>query len=175
MTAEKKSCAQLLVDYGLSVLKACDMANISRSSYYRPDVDWRHKDAAVIDAINEVLVKSPRAGFWKCFGRIRFKGFPFNHKRVYRVYCRMGLNLKRRVKRVLPPRPSVPLEVEAKPNHQWALDFMHDSLYCGKRYRTLNILDEGTRECLAIEVDSSVPACRVVRFEQFPYQLALFR
>ena len=49
------------------------------------------------------------------------------------------------------------------PNRQWALDFMHDTLYCGKRFRTLNIIDEGTRECLAIEVDSSLPAGRVVR------------
>lgn len=55
------------------------------------------------------------------------------------------------------------LEVIARPNHQWALDFMHDTLYCGKRYRTLNVLDEGTRECLAIEVDTSLPAERVVR------------
>ena len=49
------------------------------------------------------------------------------------------------------------------PNKQWALDFMHDTLYCGKRFRTLNIIDEGTRECLAIEVDTSLPAGRVVR------------
>lgn len=75
----------------------------------------------------------------------------------------MGLNLKRRVKRVLPKRIDQPLVVVAQANHQWALDFMHDSLYCGKRFRTLNILDEGTRECLAIEIDTSLPAERVVR------------
>ncbi len=55
------------------------------------------------------------------------------------------------------------MEVIEQPNRQWALDFMHDTLYCGKRYRTLNVLDEGTRECLAIEVDTSLPAERVVR------------
>lgn len=87
----------------------------------------------------------------------------FNHKRVYRVYCKMGLNLKRRVRRTLPKRVPWPLKLVSKPNHQWALDFMHDSLYCGKRFRTLNVLDEGTRECLAIEVDSSLPEERVVR------------
>ncbi len=163
MTAEKRSCAQLLVGAGLSILKACTLADISRSSYYRPLVDWRQRDAAVIDALNSELKKSPRAGFWKCFGRLRYKGYPFNHKRVYRVYCQMGLNLKRRVKRVLPKRIAQPLQVEAKANYQWALDFMHDGLYCGKRFRTLNVVDEGTRECLAIEVDSSLPAERVVR------------
>jgi len=86
VTAEKRSSAQLLVGAGLSILKACALADISRSSYYRPLVDWRQRDAAVIDALNTELKKSPRAGFWKC------KGYPFNHKRVYRVYCQMGLN-----------------------------------------------------------------------------------
>ncbi len=53
--------------------------------------------------------------------------------------------------------------IEKIPNVQWALDFVHDSLYCGKRFRTLNIIDEGTRECLAIEVDTSLPAERVIK------------
>lgn len=56
--------------------------------------------------------------------------------------------------------------IEKVPNIQWALDFVHDSLYCGNRFRTLNIIDEGTRECLAIEVDTSLPALpadRVIR------------
>lgn len=163
MTADKKDCAKTLVDAGQSIIKACVLAGLSRSSFYRVERDWRKADAAVIDAINVVLKKSPQAGFWKCVGRIKFKGYPFNHKRIYRVYCQMGLNLKRREKRVLPKRQAQPLDVIEQPNHQWALDFMHDTLYCGKRYRTLNVLDEGTRECLAIEVDTSLPAERVVR------------
>ena len=163
MTAEKKACAQSLVERGVDIASACKLADLSRASYYRRERDWRKQDAAVIDAINNELKRSPQAGFWKCYGRIRHKGYPFNHKRVYRVYCQMGLNLKRRVKRVLPKRIVQPLVVVAQANHQWALDFMHDSLYCGKRFRTLNILDEGTRECLAIEIDTSLPAERVVR------------
>ena len=163
MTAEKRECVSILVGAGLSIVKACPFVGIGRSTFYRPERDWRKADAAVIDAINAELKKSPRAGFWKCFGRMRFKGFAFNHKRVYRVYCQMGQNLKRRTKCVLPKRIAQPLEVLARVNHQWALDFMHDTLYCGKRFRTLNVVDEGTRECLAIEVDNSLPAGRVVR------------
>ena len=79
------------------------------------------------------------------------------------MYCHLDLNLPRRTKRVLPKRPLAPLQVVAQPNHQWALDFMHDTLYCGKRFRVLNVIDEGTRECLAIEVDTSLPAPRLVR------------
>ncbi len=81
----------------------------------------------------------------------------FNHKRVYRVYCRLGLNLKRRVKKKLPERERKPLITATQINERWAMDFMNDSLYCGKRFRTLNIIDESTRECLAIEVDTSLP------------------
>ena len=84
-------------------------------------------------------------------------------KRVHRVYCQMGLNLRRRTKRVLPKRIAQPLEVLDHANHQWALDFMHDTLYYGKRFRTLNVVDEDTRDCLAIEVDTSLSAGRVVR------------
>jgi transposase InsO family protein len=87
----------------------------------------------------------------------------YNNKRVCRVYCRLGLNLPRRTKRVLSKRPLAPLQVVARPNHQWALEFMHDTLYCTKRFRVLNVIDEGTRECLAIEVDTSLPAPRLVR------------
>jgi len=74
----------------------------------------------------------------------------------------MGLNLTRRTKPGLPKRIAKPLEVLEQANHQWALDFVHDTLYCGKRFRTLNVVDEGTREYLAIEVDTSLAAGRVV-------------
>lgn len=163
MTAERRSCVNTLVEAGLSIVKSCASVGLSRSTYYRPERDWRYADAAVINAIKEVLEKSPQAGFWKCVGRIKFKGYPFNHKRIYRVYCLMGLNLRRRTKRKLPLREPQPLEVKNEVNYQWALDFTHDTLYCGKRFRTLNVLDEATRECLAIEVDTSLPAARVIR------------
>ncbi|PHM45246.1 hypothetical protein Xmau_00896 [Xenorhabdus mauleonii] len=160
---EKKSCAQSRVQAGLSVIKACQLTSLTRATFYRKRMDWRKKNNAVIDAIQSVLAKSPQSGFWKCYYRLRFQGYPFNHQRVYRVDCCLGLNLKRRVKKVLPVREKRPLTVERLPNAQWALDFMHDSLYCGNRFRILNIIDEGTRECLAIKVDTSLPAERVIR------------
>lgn len=163
VTDERREAAQFFKGIGLSIVKACQLANLSRASFYREPKDWRKADADVIDAINAELKKSSQAGFWKIFGRMQRNDKPFNHKRVYRVYKAMGLNKPRRVKRTLPKRIARPLDVVAAPNHQWALDFMHDTLYCGKRFRTLNVIDEGTRECLAIEVDTSLPAERVVR------------
>ena len=161
--AEKKTCAQELTQAGLSVIAACRLVSLPRTSFYRTNTDWRIKDAPVIKAIYAELELSPRAGFWKCFHRMRRKKHAFNHKRVYRVYCRLGLNLKRRVKKKLPERIKLPLIAATKVNEGWAMDFMSDSLYCGKHFRTLNIIDESTRECLAIEVDTSLPAERIIR------------
>ena len=176
MTADKKDCARVLTEAGLSIVKACLLTSLGRSTFYRVKRNWREVDAAVIEAINAVLKKSPHAGFWKCVARIRNKGLPYNHKLIYRVYCRMGLNLKRRIKKVLPNRQPQPLAVVNQANHQWALDFMHDTLYCGKRFRSLNVLDASTRECLAIEIDTSIPAGRVIRtLEQLKVERGLPR
>ncbi len=117
----------------------------------------------MIDAINRVLEKRPRWGFWKCYDRLRLEGYRWNHKRVYRVYKAMKLNLPRRTKRRLPARVQQPMVVEARANAGWAMDFMSDTLYHGRRFRTLNILDEGVREVLDIVIDTSIPGGRVVR------------
>lgn len=163
VTEDKREVVQYLHDYGLTISKSCQLVRLNRASYYRQPKDWQIADAPVIDAINIELKKSSQAGVWKIFKRMRRKGHGFNFKRVYRVYKAMGLNKPRRTKRVLAKRIAKPLIVQALANHQWALDFMHDSLYCGKRFRTLNIIDEGTRECLAIEIDTSLPSERVIR------------
>jgi len=105
--------------------------------------------------LNELVERWPRWGFWKCFGWLKTNGAKWNHKRVWRIYCLMKLNLPRRKKKTLLTRERKPLAALALPNHSWYLDFVHDALICGKRFRTLNVIDEGVRECLAIEIDTS--------------------
>jgi putative transposase len=150
-------------EHRLSVSRACRAAKLSRAAYYRQGIDWAKRDAPVVDALNAVVEKHRRWGFWKCFDRLHNQGHWWNPKRVYRVYCRLGLNLPRRAKKRLPPRLRQPLAVAAAVNAVWALDFMSDSLWSGRRFRVLNVLDEGVREGLAIEIDTSLPARRVVR------------
>lgn len=89
-------------------------------------------------------------------------GYAWKHKRVYRVYCALGLNQARRMKKRLPKRDSVPLNARPQLNTTSATDLMGDSLYRGRSYRRLNVVDEGNREALAIKVDSSLPSTRVV-------------
>lgn len=143
--------------------RACRLLKVGRSHWYRPAPDRRERDAPIIARLNEVVGKHGRWGFWKCFHWMRQRGEHWNHKRVWRVYRAMKLNLPRRTKRRLPARVGQPLDVPAEPHRMWAMDFMHDTLFCGKRFRTFNLIDEGAREALAIEIDSSLPAERVVR------------
>ena len=150
-------------EHRLSIARACRAAKLSRAAYYRQGIDWAKRDAPVIEALNAVVDKHRRWGFWKCFDRMHNQGRPWNHKRVHRVYCKLGLNLPRRTKKRLPQRLRQPLTVAAAVNAVWALDFMSDSLWSGRRFRVLNVLDEGVREALAIEIDTSLPAKRVVR------------
>ena len=130
---------------------------LGRATYYRPLMDWTRRDAPVIVALTTLVAAKSRWGFWKCWGRLRLDGHPWNHKRLWRVYCQLRLNRPRGTKKRLPARLRQPLGVSPYPNAVWAVDFMSDTLCGGRRFRTLNLLDEGVREGLAIESDTSLP------------------
>ena len=152
-----------MAEHEVSVRRACAAVRLSRSAYYRKPNGSGMRDGAVIEALNSTLESHPRWGFWKCYDRLRLDGKPWNHKRVLRVYREMRLNLPRRTKKRVPTRERQTLEVPEAVNAIWALDFMSDALYQGRRYRTLNIIDEGVREVLDIVIDTSIPGGRVVR------------
>jgi putative transposase len=161
---ERREIATHLVTMsGLPVLRACQAVALGRGTYSRPRVEWVRRDAPVMAALTALVATKSRWGFWKCVDRLRLDGHGWNHKRLWRVYCQLRLNLPRRTKKRLPTRPVQPLTVSPQPHAVWALDFMSDTLYGGRRFRTFNILDEGVREVLAIEVDTSLPAERVIR------------
>ena len=114
-------------------------------------------------ALEETIKKHPSWGFWKVFHRLRKQGWYTNHKRMWRIYKALGLNLPRKSKRRLPPRLKQPLVVPMAHNECWSLDFMTDALTDGRRFRTLNVIDDYNRQVLGIEIDFSLPAIRVVR------------
>jgi putative transposase len=151
-------------EHGVSVKRACQAAQLSRAAYYRPEANRAARDQEVVEALNEIVATDLRWGFWKCFDRLRQMGRPWNHKRVYRVYCQMRLNQKRRAKKRLPTRERQPMFATQTINAVWALDFMHDTLYRGRTFRTLNVIDEADRGCLGIDLATSIPAARVIRF-----------
>jgi putative transposase len=103
-------------------------------------------------------------GFGLCFLYLRnVQGYGWNHKRVYRIYCELELNLRIKPKKRLKRDKPEPLTVPDRPNETWSMDFMADQLADGRSIRTLNVLDDFNREGLCIDVDFSLPAERVVR------------
>lgn len=105
----------------------------------------------------------PRYGFPKLFQVLRRQGYPWNHKRIHRIYCLLKLNFRRKGKQRLPVCNPSPLATPEALNQSWSVDFMHDALVCGRRFRTFNVVDDFNREALSIEIDLNLPALRVVR------------
>jgi putative transposase len=142
--------------------RACALFGISRTTQrYEPILVNINKD------LSELLIRlaesHKRWGFGLMFRWLKKNGYQWNHKRVYRVYCELALNLRIKPKKRLAGRNPMPLGQPEKPNIFWSMDFMSDSLSCGRKFRTLNVLDDFNRESLSIEIDFSLPAERVVR------------
>ena len=158
----------------LSIRRACSGVGLARSAWYRPAVDWLARDRELAEALLELAEQKPGLGFWKLYRRLRRAGYEWNHKRVYRVYCLLKLNLRRRTKRRIPSRDPSPLVVPQRPNQVWSADFMSDALYNSVRFRTFNVIDDFNREALHIEIDTSLPSARLVRvFEQLKTERGL--
>jgi len=151
----------LVTDEKLSKRKACKLMGISRTTcqYKAKPKD----DAALQNALTTLTTKHVAIGYWQCCYRLWNKGYRWNHKRIYRVYTDMKLNIRRRSKRRLPERLKIPLTTPTAANQIWSIDFMSDSLVDGRKFRLLNVIDDFNRESLAIEVDTSLPSLRVIR------------
>ena len=145
----------------VSKLRACRLCLISSGCYRY--ASKRKPDDAIVDVLMRLAASRPRWGFGLMFDWTRLQAHKWNHKRVYRVYKELELNLRIKPKRRFPSRNPTPLDAAQQPNDCWSLDFMSDSLTDGRSYRTLNVLDDFNREALAIEVDHSLPCERVVR------------
>ena len=145
-------------EHNVSVSRACGIISLCRSMYY---YDSCKDDSEVITLLEQWVARKPTRGFWYYYGRIRKDGYIINHKRLRRVYMKMKLNLRRKHKRRLPARLKVPLQAPEVINKSWTMDFMHDSLISGRKFRVLNLMDEYNRELLAVEVDISIGAERV--------------
>lgn len=162
--------AHLQTEHRMSERRACRLVNFARSVYRyaaRP-----RDDSEVQAKLTELAARHPEFGFRKMFLTLRRLGHLWNHKRVYRIYCALKLNLKRKHKRRLPTRNPLPLAVPVGLNEVWSADFMSDALWDGRRFRTFNVIDDFNREALAVEIDTGISARRVVRILD---QIAVWR
>ena len=147
----------------ISIRMACRLFGISETCY-RYQAKLSGENAHIADWLLRLTTTHRTWGFGLCFLYLRnVKCYGYNHKRVYRIYQELELNLrikpKRRLKRDKPDELAVPRQV----NDMWSMDFMHDKLSDGRSFRTFNVIDDYNREGLGIEVDLSLPAPRVIR------------
>ena len=148
--------------WSCSQRRICNLYGVNRSTVRRTlrASDPKQEITALLLRLADT---HKRWGFGLMFRWLRRQGYTWNHKRVYKIYCELALNLRIKPKKRIAARTPIPLHQPAKPNAFWSMDFMSDALACGRKFRTLNILDDFNRESLAIEVDYSLPAERVVR------------
>ena len=151
---------QIVQEYKIPVSRACKIVALPRSQFYYSS---KKNDTRVIEALQELAFKHPSYGFRKLFAYLRRSGKPWNHKKVYRIYKLLKLNKKRKGKRRLPARVRQPLQPQTAINKSWSMDFMSDSMVGHRKFRTFNVIDDCTREALAIEVDTSLSSKRIIR------------
>ena len=146
---------------GMSERGACELFGLHRST--RRYVSRRPSDHDLRERLKALAAERPRFGYPRLYLMLRREGIVVNHKKVRRLYREEGLRVRRmKRKRVCQNREHNPV-VATRPSQVWAMDFVHDRLDDSRPFKTLNVVDEFTKEALAIEVDFSLPGPRVVR------------
>lgn len=159
--ARREAISWIREKHQASERRACGLASCSRST-----ARYRARRAGQLELrgrLRELAAKKPRYGYRRLTALLRRGGERINPKRVHRLYKLEGLAVRRKKRKKLAARAKPTLLPAAAPNERWGMDFMEDSLAWGRKFRTFNVLDEQPRECLAIEVDTSLPATRVTR------------
>lgn len=161
---QRKSLAQQAIhQFKISVTKACLIFQVSQTCYRYKD-QLKDQDVIISEWLIKLTNENKTWGFKLCFLYLRnVQGYRWNHKRVYRIYKALELNLrikpKKRIKREQPEKLVVP----KSQNESWSMDFMHDQLSDGRSYRIHNVIDDYNRESLDILIDFSLPAERVLK------------
>lgn len=149
-----------MTSHQLGVTRACGLIGISRSLYRytstRPD------DTALTERLTALAGQKRRYGYRRLHVLLCREGWFINRKRTYRVYHEAGLMVRRRKRKRIAGIERQEKVLASAPNQSWSMDFVSDGFVDGRRLRCLNIVDDFTKECLAIEVDTSLPGRRVV-------------
>jgi putative transposase len=160
--AGKRAVVLHLVEaHGVSERRACRLAHLNLSTWqYRAR---RQAQSTRRERLKELASQRRRFGYRRLHALLRREGWRINHKAVHRIYVEEGLQVRKRKRKRLARVERQPMLVPQAPNQRWSMDFQHDLLATGQRLRTLNVVDDFSRECPAIEVDTSLPGARVVR------------
>jgi len=152
---------EVVTRFGLSQRRLSRLTGWNRSTLQY--LGRERSDTALRERMRHWAALKPRWGSPILHDVLRAEGLVRNHKRTERIYREEGLSLRRKRRKKLPAVARVPLPQAAGPNDRWSMDFIHDQLADGRRFRCLTIVDDFTRQCLAIVVDSSIGGAGVVR------------
>jgi len=157
----KRACSKAIQEYGISQRRACKLTGVNRATArYTPD---KNTDDALQRSIKEIALEKRRFGYRRIHMILKRRGEKVNHKKVFRIYQELGLKVLKRGgrKRALGVRKT--REKADRINQRWALDFVSDSLVTGRKIRMLTVIDEYSRKCLGIILDTSISGLRVAR------------
>ena len=147
----------------ISIRLACEIFSVSETCY-RYEAKRNHENEQIAEWLLRLTDNHRTWGFGLCYLYLRnVKGFGWNHKRVYRIYKELELNLRIKPRKRMNREKPEPLTVPQAINEVWSMDFMHDQLSDGRSFRLLNVIDDFNREALGIEIDFSLPSERVIR------------
>jgi len=159
--AKREAAVHLVQEYQLSQRRACSLTGIPTCSLRYQS--RRQDDMPVRGRLKELAQERPRFGYRRLGVLLRREGHPVNLKRVLRLYREEGLKLRTKKRKRIASAQRVRPEATTAINQMWSMDFVSDTLSCGRRFRGLNIIDCHSREALCSEVDTSLPGQRVVR------------
>jgi len=152
----------IMHDFGLSIRRSCRIIGLSRMSFaYAPKNNQLNE--IIRQRLKEMAQRRRRFGCARLHVLLKREGFRINHKRTERIYRQEGLSLRIRRRRKMASLLRVELPKPERPNHIWSMDFMKDALCDGRTFKVLPILDEYTRKCFRLEVDTSINGVRVCR------------
>ncbi len=159
--ARREAVAHAVGTHGMSERRACAILGADRSSVrYR---STRPDDAALRARLRELADQRRRFGYRRLHVLLRLEGHGLNRKKTQRLYREEGLAVRRRKSRRRIAVARTPIPAPEGPNSRWSVDFVHDQLASGRRFRVLNVIDDVTKECLAAVPDTSLSGKRVVR------------
>ena len=159
----REMAKRAVAERSISIRLACQLYQISQTCY-RYEAQLNAENEQIANWLLKLTDNKRNWGFGLCFLYLRnVKGFGWNHKRVYRIYKELELNLRIKPRKRLVREAPEALVVPVTNNQIWSMDFMHDQLQNGRSFRLFNVIDDYNREALGIEVDFSLPSERVIR------------
>ena len=159
--AKREAAAHLKEQFQMSERRACKLIEADRRMVRY--CSTRPPETALRTRLRDLANERRRFGYRRLFILLRREGEPSGINRIYRLYREEGLGVRRRKGRKRAIGVRAPIVVEARPNARWSLDFVHDQMANGRRFRVLNITDDMTHECLGAIPDTSISGRRVAR------------